>query len=70
MLGTSDNEFSPEVPTTRGMIVTLLYRMNGSPEDVQKSSFEDVAEGSWYYNAINWASANEIVAAKISGALD
>jgi hypothetical protein len=65
MAGTSTNpmRFSPNVPLTRGMIVTILYRHAGSP-DVSDlpNPFDDVQGDIWYTNAVKWAAANGIVA--------
>ena len=60
MKGVSESEFTPEVDTNRSMIVTILWRLNGSPE-IQDSSFSDVESGKWYSNAISWAAKNSIV---------
>ncbi|MBR5809315.1 MAG: S-layer homology domain-containing protein, partial [Clostridia bacterium] len=60
MSGTSDSEFSPSGVTTRGMIVTVLWRLEGEPKETGKS-FEDVNEGAYYYDAVAWASNNNIV---------
>lgn len=61
MAGTGDNLFSPNVTTSRGMIVTILYRLDGSPS-ASSAGFTDVASGQWYTDAVNWAAANDIVA--------
>ncbi|MDO4302060.1 MAG: cyclophilin-like fold protein [Clostridia bacterium] len=61
MSGTSDTEFSPDDYTSRAMLVTILYRHQGNPETNGTVSFEDVTEGSWYYDAVKWASSNNIV---------
>ena len=61
MSGTSANTFSPASTTTRGMIVTILYRMAGSPAASGSSAFTDVTAGAYYSNAVAWASANGIV---------
>lgn len=53
--GVSDASFAPEVVLTRGMLVTLLYRMEGSPKVTGKHPFTDVAEGKWYADAVTWA---------------
>ena len=58
--GTSATAFSPHVPMTRGMLVTILWRYHGQPQ-AGNAVFTDVADGSWYANAINWADANGIV---------
>lgn len=60
MLGVSDTEFGPNLSTTRGMIVTILYRMEGEPE-AAASPFTDVEPGLWYSDAIGWGAANDIV---------
>lgn len=60
MSGTSDSEFSPSGITTRGMIVTVLWRLEGAPEETGKD-FEDVKDGAYYYDAVAWASNNNIV---------
>lgn len=61
MSGTGDNLFSPNVTTSRGMIVTILYRLDGSPS-ASSAGFTDVTSGQWYTDAVNWAAANDIVA--------
>lgn len=59
--GTSATMFSPEKVCTRGEIVTFLYRYAGKPAVSNvKNPFTDVAEGTFYYNAVLWAVANEI----------
>lgn len=60
MGGTGNNQFSPNVTTTRGMIVTILYRLEGSPA-VSTASFDDVATGEYYANGVSWAAANGVV---------
>ena len=61
MNGVSATTFSPDSTTTRGMIVTMLYRLAGSPSVSSASSFTDVKSGSYYYNATVWAAGNGIV---------
>ena len=60
MTGTSETEFSPSGATTRGMIVTILWRVEGEPV-VEGKDFEDVASDAWYSKAVAWASSNQIV---------
>lgn len=60
MTGTSDTDFSPSGVTTRGMIVTILWRLDGEPI-VEGKEFEDVSKDAYYYNAVAWASNNQIV---------
>ena len=54
MAGTGDRIFSPQQTTTRGMIVTILHRMAGSPE-AEAQDFTDVDPDAWYAPAINWS---------------
>ena len=61
MNGTSATTFSPELTTNRAMIVTVLYRMAGSPEVTGTHSFTDVEAGSFYENAVIWGVENGIV---------
>lgn len=61
MNGTGNGRFSPGSATTRGMIVTILHRMEGEPGVTGKCPFSDVAAGSYYESAVTWASANGIV---------
>ena len=60
MNGTSTTTFSPDGTTTRGMIVTILHRMEGTPT-ATGTAFTDVPTGQWYSDAVSWASANGIV---------
>lgn len=66
MNGTADNTFSPKANTTRGMVVTVLYRLENQPS-TSVASFTDVASGAYYANAVAWANANGIVSGYGSG---
>jgi len=58
--GTSASTFSPNAPMNRAMLATVLYRL----EDAAASGshgFADVAEGTWYTDAVTWASQSGIV---------
>lgn len=66
MNGTADNTFSPKAHTTRGMVVTVLYRLENQPS-TSAASFTDVASGAYYANAVAWANANGIVSGYGSG---
>lgn len=66
MNGTADNTFSPKADTTRGMVVTVLYRLENQPS-TSAASFTDVASGAYYANAVAWANANGIVSGYGSG---
>lgn len=60
MKGTGTDTFSPDLTTTRGMIVTILWRLEGEPS-VKGTQFADVAENAYYAEAILWAAENGIV---------
>ena len=61
MNGTGDG-FSPNLAINRGMMVTVLYRMAGSPEVPAENPFTDVPADTWYTDAVIWASENGITA--------
>ena len=59
--GTGDNYFMPDGICTRAQAVTFLWRVAGSPAPkTEVMPFEDVPEGSYYYEAVLWAAENEI----------
>ena len=60
MNGTSPDLFSPWETTTRGMIVTILYRYDGSPA-AGMTSFPDVPPGEYYAAPVSWAAASGVV---------
>ena len=60
MAGTSASTFEPGVATTRGMIVTILYQLEGQPI-VSGNFFPDVTSGQYYTDAVAWAVENGIV---------
>ncbi len=59
--GTTDTTFTPDGSMTRGMLVTVLYRLEGNPETAAGNSFSDVDPGEYYAQPISWASSNGIV---------
>ena len=61
MSGTAQDRFSPDLTTNRAMLVTILYRLAGSPAVDGGSAFTDVSGGDWYANGVAWASVNGIV---------
>ena len=61
MTGVSADRFAPASTTTRGMIVTILYRLENEPAVSGDLPFTDVERGAWYANAVAWAGANDIV---------
>ena len=60
MTGTGTNTFEPNATTTRGMIVTILYRLEKEPS-AGTSPFTDVDANQWYAKAVAWAAANGVV---------
>ena len=69
MVGTSSTKFSPDSPTSLGMIVTILHRLEGlSP--AAGTAFTDVSTGQWYTDAVAWASTNNIVSGYGNGKFD
>ena len=59
--GTAVDQFDAETVMTRGMLVTVLWRMAGKPEAEAPSGFDDVADGAWYADAVAWASETGLV---------
>ncbi len=70
MSGIGDGKFDPNGTMTRAMMVTVLYRMAGSPAVSGPSSFTDVPEGQWYSDAIAWAQDNGIVLGVLADKFD
>ena len=60
MNGTSETTFDPTGKITRGMFVTMLYNLEGKPEQEKANIFDDVTAGSWYEKAVIWAKENNI----------
>ncbi len=62
MNGTGGGKFSPQGKLTRGMVITVLYRLEGSPAvKFDEADFLDVPAGMYYSNAASWAVKNEVV---------
>ncbi len=61
MNGMSDEKFEPEAKLTRGMLVTILYRLAGEPEVEGESGFDDISGDEYYAKAVTWARQNRIV---------
>lgn len=65
---TNSNYFDSNGSVTRGMMVTVLYRLAGSPTLTEgdyaayNGKFSDVAKGQWYYDAVVWANKNNVTA--------
>lgn len=66
MSGMTETTFAPDVATTRGMIVTILYRLEGSPA-VKVVDLADVPANRYYAKAIAWASEKGIVSGYPNG---
>jgi hypothetical protein len=64
--------FAPDETMTRGMFVTLLYKLAGRPDtkELGVNPFSDVEDGKWYYEAILWAAGEGIVSGKPDGIFD
>ena len=61
MLGTGDHSFEPELMMDRAMMVTVLYRLSGSPSvEAWTNPFTDVAADAWYADAVIWANAKGV----------
>ncbi|MGM9640275.1 MAG: S-layer homology domain-containing protein [Faecousia sp.] len=60
MTGCGNNVFGPNRNLTRAQVVTVLYRMAGSPQVEGTCPFTDVAAGTWYTDAVIWAYQNGI----------
>ncbi len=61
MNGVSNTEFGPDTNVTRGMFVTVLYRMENEPAVNRSIPFEDVNANEYFANAVIWAQQNNIV---------
>ena len=64
MVGTGVGTFSPDMSRSRAQIVQILYNLSGDKTDYGNYylPFTDVAPGDWFYEAVAWAYANDIVA--------
>ena len=64
MVGTGVGTFSPDMSCSRAQIVQILYNLSGDKTDYGNYylPFTDVAPGDWFYEAVAWAYANDIVA--------
>lgn len=61
MNGTTSTTFAPGSTTSRGMIVTILHRIEGLPSIQESSAFLDVPLDAWYADAVDWAAEHGIV---------
>lgn len=53
--------FEPDTTMSRGMLVTVLHRLDGHTEVTVENGFADINDGEWYYNAVIWAKKNGII---------
>ena len=60
--GVSETEFAPNAEMTRAMLVTVLHRLDGTPDATAAMKFSDVASDMWYTEAVAWATEHGIVA--------
>lgn len=60
--GTSKTTFSPGAACTRGQLITFLWRAAGSPGAQTTTEFADVTGSSSFYDAVQWAAQNKIIA--------
>lgn len=67
MDGVSGDLFAPDTAVTRGMVVTVLYRLEGAPEVAGPASFPDVGADTWYGGAVAWAQGADVAAGYGSG---
>lgn len=61
MTGVSESEFGPDGTATRGQIVTILWRLAGSPVVNYAMRYADMDEGAWYGEAVRWAASTGVV---------
>lgn len=61
MQGVGNGNFQPNQPLTRAQVVTLLYRLAGSPEAEYVGQFQDVSEDAWYAIPVSWAYQQDVV---------
>ena len=59
--GTSETTFSPDQTTSRAMVATVLYRLEGQPDQALTDVYGDVSDDAWYADSVAWAAENGIV---------
>ncbi|OUO62397.1 hypothetical protein B5F74_00510 [Collinsella sp. An271] len=60
--GTTPATFEPFTQASRAMAATVLYRLEGSPVESSEAFMVDVPKDAWYYNPLNWAAQNGVLA--------
>ena len=66
MNGVSSRTFAPNANLTRGMLVQILYNMEGKPKGTA-ANFSDVQADAWYAEAVGWAASNKVVTGYADG---
>lgn len=66
MNGVSGTSFAPNSNLTRGMLVQILFNLEGNPQSAS-ASFSDVKVDAWYAKAVGWAAANKVVTGYADG---
>ena len=61
MNGISATTFAPGNTLSRAMLAQVLWNLEGSPEVSSITEYSDVASDAWYYDAVQWATAEGIV---------
>ena len=69
MTGVSESQFAPTANVTRATVVTVLWRMEGSPAPTATVSFGDVSPEAWYAQPVAWAKENGIANGDSRGGL-
>ena len=62
MTGTGADTFSPDKELTRGMLVSMLYSLEGVPAEDGKTAFDDVKTSDWFAKGVDWAVENGVAA--------
>ncbi len=60
-IGVDEKSFAPNMPMTRAMFATVLYRLEDSPNVVEDNLFTDVSSDKWYGNSVNWMKQNSLI---------
>lgn len=66
MNGVSSRAFAPNANLTRGMLVQILYNLEGKPKGTA-ANFSDVQADAWYAEAVGWAASNKVVTGYADG---
>lgn len=60
MVGISETTFAPHAATTRSMLVTTLWRLEGGPVVGSTTDYGDIVRGAWYEEAVRWADSTGV----------